>query len=55
MGEGGGLGSSSGEVMSSFESCDGDVGPSRGESGASARLVFDIADRELLPDLIASS
>jgi hypothetical protein len=36
--------------MSSFESCV-DIGPTRGESGPSARLAFDIADRELLPDL----
>jgi hypothetical protein len=46
MGDGGGFGSSRGEVASSPSSCEGDVGPVNGESGA----VLDIADRELFPD-----
>jgi hypothetical protein len=48
MGDGGGLSSSRGDATSSPSSCEGDVGPDNGESGA----VLEIADRELFPDRI---
>jgi hypothetical protein len=51
MGDGGGFSSSPGEATSSPSSCDGDVGPDNGESGASVRLALEIAGRELFPDL----
>ena len=50
MGDGGGFSSSSGEATSSPSSCEGDVGPDNGESGASVRPALEIADRELFPD-----
>jgi hypothetical protein len=51
MGDGGGFSSSPGEVASSPSSCDGEVGPGNGESGASVRLALEIAGREIFPDL----
>ena len=47
MGDGGGCGSSRGEVASSISSCDGDVGPDTGESG---ELVLEMAERPLFPE-----
>jgi hypothetical protein len=47
MGDGGGFGSSRGEVASSPSSCEGDVGPETGESG---EFVLEIAERPPFPE-----